>query len=132
VEPSTTRQAATQEFPNILLNLQVQYRSLSWGRSVQYIPATFRSILILSMRLQTGPPIGSFLMVLPQIFPHSSYIPCQSNLIPPRSKHSPQHPVLKHPQFMFILYCQRPCFTPISILLLLLLLLIIIIIIILV
>jgi hypothetical protein len=24
-----------------------------------------------------------------------------------------QHPVLKHPQFMFLPYCQRPCFTPI-------------------
>jgi hypothetical protein len=29
------------------------------------------------------------------------------------SKYSSQHPVLKHPQFMFLSYCQRPCFTPI-------------------
>jgi hypothetical protein len=29
-------------------------------------------------------------------------------------KYSPQHPVLKHPWFMFLSYCQRPCFfTPI-------------------
>jgi hypothetical protein len=29
------------------------------------------------------------------------------------SKYSPQHPVLKRPQFMYFPYCQRPCFTPI-------------------
>jgi hypothetical protein len=29
------------------------------------------------------------------------------------TKSSPQHPALKHPQFMFLPYCQRPCFTPI-------------------
>jgi hypothetical protein len=29
------------------------------------------------------------------------------------SKYSPQHPVLKHPQSMFLPYCQRPNFTPI-------------------
>jgi hypothetical protein len=34
--------------------------------------------------------------------------------IPLWSKHSPQHPVLKHPQFMFLTCCQRPCFTPIQ------------------
>jgi hypothetical protein len=27
--------------------------------------------------------------------------------IPLWSKYSPQHPVLKHPQFMFLPYCQR-------------------------
>jgi hypothetical protein len=30
------------------------------------------------------------------------------------SKYSPQHPVLKHLQFMFLPYCQRQCFTPIQ------------------
>jgi hypothetical protein len=29
------------------------------------------------------------------------------------SKYSPQHPVLKHPQFMFLSYCHRQCFTSI-------------------
>jgi hypothetical protein len=29
---------------------------------------------------------------------------------PVQSKYFPQHPVLKHPQFMFLSYCQRPCF----------------------
>jgi hypothetical protein len=76
--------------------------------------------------------------------PHSCYMPCQSlpswlyhsyfiwrgvqfmNLLiiqlPPisrhyislRSKYSPQHPVLKHPQSLFLPYCQRPSFTPIQ------------------
>jgi hypothetical protein len=32
--------------------------------------------------------------------------------IPLWSKYSPQHPVLKHPQFMFLPYCQRPCSNP--------------------
>jgi len=35
-------------------------------------------------------------------------------LVPPRSKYSPQHLVLKHPQPPFLLQCQRPSFTPIQ------------------
>ena len=35
-------------------------------------------------------------------------------LVPPRSKYSPQHHVLKHPHFPFLPQCQRPSFTPIS------------------
>jgi len=35
-------------------------------------------------------------------------------LIPPRSKYSPQHHVLKHPQLPFLPQCQRPSFTPIQ------------------
>ena len=35
-------------------------------------------------------------------------------LVPPRSKYSPQHQVLKHPQLPFLPQCQRPCFTPIQ------------------
>ena len=31
--------------------------------------------------------------------------------IPPRSKYSPQHHVLKHPQLPFLPQCQRPSFT---------------------
>ena len=35
-------------------------------------------------------------------------------LVLPRSKYSPQHPVLKHPQLPFLPQCQRPSFTPIQ------------------
>ena len=35
-------------------------------------------------------------------------------LVPPRSKYSPQHPVLKHPHLTFLPQCQRPSFTPIQ------------------
>ena len=34
-------------------------------------------------------------------------------LVPPRSRYSPQHHVLKHPQLPFLHQCQRPSFTPI-------------------
>ena len=34
-------------------------------------------------------------------------------LFPPRSKYSPQHHILKHPQLPFLPQCQRPSFTPI-------------------
>ena len=33
-------------------------------------------------------------------------------LVPPRSKYSPQHHVLKHPQLPFLPQYQRPSFTP--------------------
>jgi len=36
-------------------------------------------------------------------------------LVPPRSKYSPQHHVLKHPQLPLLLQCQRPSFTPIRV-----------------
>ena len=35
-------------------------------------------------------------------------------LVPPRSKYSPQHPVLKHHQLPFLAQYQRPSFTPIQ------------------
>ena len=35
-------------------------------------------------------------------------------IVPPRSKYSPQHHVLKHPQLPFLPPCQGPCFTPIQ------------------
>ena len=35
-------------------------------------------------------------------------------LVPPRSKYSPQHHVLTHPQLPFLPQCQRPSFTPIQ------------------
>ena len=41
-----------------------------------------------------------------------SPFPC--HLIPLRSKYFPQHPILKHPQPVFLPQCQRPGFTPIQ------------------
>jgi len=35
-------------------------------------------------------------------------------LVPPRSKYSPQHHILKHPQLPLLPQCQRPSFTPIQ------------------
>ena len=35
-------------------------------------------------------------------------------LVPPRSRYSPQHHILKHPQLPFFPQCQRPSFTPIQ------------------
>ena len=35
-------------------------------------------------------------------------------LVPPRSKYSPQHLILKHPQLLLLPQCQRPSFTPIQ------------------
>jgi hypothetical protein len=36
------------------------------------------------------------------------------HLTPLRSKYSPQHPVLKHLQSLFLPYCQRASFTPLQ------------------
>ena len=35
-------------------------------------------------------------------------------LVPPRSKYSRQHHILKHPQLPFLPQCKRPSFTPIQ------------------
>ena len=35
-------------------------------------------------------------------------------LVPPKSKYSPQHHILKHPQLRFLPQCQQPSFTPIQ------------------
>jgi hypothetical protein len=40
--------------------------------------------------------------------------PTSCHFISLRFKCSPQHPVRKHPQSMFLSYCQRPSFTPIQ------------------
>jgi len=40
--------------------------------------------------------------------------PVPRYLVPPRSKYSPQHLVLKHPQLHFLTQCQRPSITPIQ------------------
>jgi hypothetical protein len=41
------------------------------------------------------------------------FSPASYYFIPLRSKHSPQQPVLKHPQSMLFPQCQKPTFTPI-------------------
>ena len=41
-------------------------------------------------------------------FLHSRY------LVPLKPKYSPQHPILKYPQLLFLPHCQRPSFTPIQ------------------
>ena len=41
-------------------------------------------------------------------------LPFPRYIVPPRSKYSPQHHVLKHPQLPFLPQCQRPSFTPIQ------------------
>jgi hypothetical protein len=40
--------------------------------------------------------------------------PASHHVLPLRSKHSPQSPVLKHPLSMFFPTCERPSFTPVS------------------
>jgi len=40
--------------------------------------------------------------------------PISRHFLPLRSKYSPQHPVLKHTQFVFFPYCKGPSFTPIK------------------
>jgi hypothetical protein len=42
------------------------------------------------------------------------FSPTSHHVIPLRSKYSPQHPVLKHPQSMFLPECQTPSSTPIQ------------------
>jgi len=43
-----------------------------------------------------------------------SFPPLPCYLVPLRSKYSPQHPILKHPQPTFLPQCERPSFTPIQ------------------
>jgi hypothetical protein len=40
--------------------------------------------------------------------------PLHYYLIPLRLKYLPQHPTLKHPQFLFLAQCERPTFTTIQ------------------
>ena len=106
-------------------------------------PTPWRSILVLSCHLCLGLPSGLFpsgfptkTLYMPLLssirdtcpdhlffsilspeqywvssslcsFPHSRY------LIPPRPKFSPQHPIPRHPQPMFLPQCERQSFTPI-------------------
>ena len=48
------------------------------------------------------------------LVPHYAISSIPHYLVPPRSKYSPQHHVLKHPQLPFLPQCQRPSFTPIQ------------------
>jgi hypothetical protein len=65
--------------------------SLSWARSIQSIlphPISLRSTLILSSHLWVQ--VKKILIM--------QFSPISSHFIPLRSKYSPQHSVLKHPQ----------------------------------
>ena len=42
-----------------------------------------------------------------------SFLHSPVTLVPLRSKYSPQHPILKHPQTTFLPQCEGPSFTPI-------------------
>jgi len=48
-----------------------------------------------------------------KLFIMQSY-PASRRFLPLTSKYSPQHPVLRHPQFMFFSLCERPSFTPVQ------------------
>jgi len=56
--------------------------------------------------------IGWAVQIIQLLVMQLSPFPC--HLIPLRSKYSPQHPILKHPQPVFLPQCQRPGFTPIQ------------------
>ena len=95
----------------------VRHLSLSWASPIPSIyshPTSWRSILILSTHLRLGLPSGLF----PSGFPTKTLLmqspPFLRYLVPPRSKYSPQHHVLKHSQLPFLPQCQRPSFTPIK------------------
>ena len=47
-------------------------------------------------------------------FPLCNLLHSPRYLVPPKSKYSPQHHVLKHPQLPFLPQYQRPSFTPIQ------------------
>jgi hypothetical protein len=112
--------------------------SAKWTQSTTFYPISLRSILTLPSDLHLGLPSGLF----PQMFSnqysvhifhlsHMCHMPCHlilldevmkllimqspsasCHFLPHRSKYSPQHPVLKHPQSMFLPYYEVPSFTP--------------------
>ena len=72
---------------------------------------------LLSLHVLHTPPISFFSIWSPEQYlvssiHHKAPLPCY--LIPLRPKYSPQHPILKHPQPMFLPQCERPHFTPIQ------------------
>jgi hypothetical protein len=103
--------------------------------NIVHLPSSWSSQWSLSFWLSNQYPI-----CIP-LLPHSCYMPCPSHppwldhswrrvqvtklhimqfspisrhFISLRSKYSPQHPVLKHPQSTFFPQYQRPSFTPIQ------------------
>ena len=49
--------------------------------------------------------------IIKLLFMKSSPLPC--HLAPVRFKYPPQHPIIEHPQYMFLPRCDKPSFTPI-------------------
>ena len=86
----------------------VRHLSLSWASPIQSIyphSNSWRSILISPTHLCLVLPCGLLVMQFP---------PFPRYLVPPRSKYSPQHHILEHPQLPFLPQCQRPSFTSIQ------------------
>jgi hypothetical protein len=137
MELSTTRKAtscaATQEHPAFygtrrFINpfTRALHLSLSWTRPIQTILPRYispRPIIKLYTHLRLGLSSGIFPSGFPiniwrrvkitKILDTQLSLPSR-HFIPLRSKYLPQHPVLKHPQSMFLPLCQRTCFTPIQ------------------
>ena len=59
-------------------------------------------------------PAQYWVMSTSHLAPRYAFSPLPCYLVLPRSKHSPQHPVIKHPQLPFLPRCHRPSFTPIQ------------------
>ncbi len=130
----------TRKFITVLTS--VRHLSLSWANPIQSpqpLPTSWRSVLILSSHLRLGLPMISLNQVSPPkpcahlshppYLTHPQYIGWAVQIIkllimyfsslyyypiPLTSKYSPQHPVHKHPQPMFLPQCRRPIFTSIQ------------------
>jgi hypothetical protein len=90
--------------PFPLVFLPVTYTSSSFPHSC-HMPRLLHR-LQLDNSNYTWPRVQISQLLLMQFSPPSRHC------VPLRSKHTPQHLVLKHPQSMFVLQCQRlPCMT---------------------